>query len=236
MRENETQQQNREREFQNRVLAALEKPKRNRFLAFINAPAFLWLLSVIVLSIGGTYYTNYKQCMADAESLDRDFRSARLKLLGRQFALIPSMLKAKSFEELRTLLNTKGEDNKTLVQLWSDLSGDQVRIDMKALKPNLDRIQQPLTSLPDYNKFRSVFVGLVPPNLNDQDLPGFQKMLGPFLTDTADLMFLMPLFDYMCTPRNVVTLMNGYRPLILLRAVSVQGELDILKGVEEALK
>jgi hypothetical protein len=50
----------REREFQRRVLAAIERPKSNRFWAFINSAAFLWLASAIVLTGGGWYITRQK--------------------------------------------------------------------------------------------------------------------------------------------------------------------------------
>jgi hypothetical protein len=42
-RENDTQRQNREREFQDRVIKLLSAPKGSRILKFINAPLFICL-------------------------------------------------------------------------------------------------------------------------------------------------------------------------------------------------
>ena len=52
MADNEFLRQKREREFQQRVLAALEKPKSHRIIRVINAPFFLWLLTVILVTGG----------------------------------------------------------------------------------------------------------------------------------------------------------------------------------------
>jgi hypothetical protein len=67
MPENETQWRNREREFQKAVLAALSKPKENGLWALLNRPFTLWLLSLILLTIGGSYLTAHRQCQEDAD-------------------------------------------------------------------------------------------------------------------------------------------------------------------------
>jgi len=41
-------------EFQQRLLAAVEKPERNRLLAVINSAFFLWVMSALLLSICGS--------------------------------------------------------------------------------------------------------------------------------------------------------------------------------------
>lgn len=69
MKENEFQRRQREREFQRRVLAALEKPPGNRFWAVLNSGIVIWLLSTSVIVLGGGYITSHLQCLKDANQL-----------------------------------------------------------------------------------------------------------------------------------------------------------------------
>jgi hypothetical protein len=66
----------REREFQRRVLAAIERPKSNRFWAFINSAAFLWLASAIVLTGGGWYITSYQDCAKSSDDVVEKLQNA----------------------------------------------------------------------------------------------------------------------------------------------------------------
>jgi hypothetical protein len=78
MVENEFFRQKRGREFQQRVLAAVEKPKSNRLLAIINSAFFLWVLTACVVTAGGTYVASYQQCRKDADSeIDRSTKLER---------------------------------------------------------------------------------------------------------------------------------------------------------------
>ena len=49
----------RDSDFQARVLAVLERPKRKRVLLVINSPFFLWIMTAIFLTVGGSYYATY---------------------------------------------------------------------------------------------------------------------------------------------------------------------------------
>lgn len=66
--ENDTIRRKRDIEFQSRVLAALDKPKEGRLWALLNRPFTLWCLSLILLSVGGSYFTTYTQCERDADT------------------------------------------------------------------------------------------------------------------------------------------------------------------------
>src|SRR5260221_4596086 len=67
--QNDRLREKEEREFKSRILAALEKPKKIRCLVIINSPIVIWLLSAIVITLGGGYYTTYRQCIADARQV-----------------------------------------------------------------------------------------------------------------------------------------------------------------------
>jgi hypothetical protein len=90
--ENDTQQHKREREFQDRVLAALSAPKQSRFLKFINAPLFIWLLTLAVVVIGGGLYTNYKTCLADSKHLAQSYNAYRNEVNFREKAIADAIL------------------------------------------------------------------------------------------------------------------------------------------------
>ena len=86
MLESELQRQKRERNFQQRVLNAVEAPKRNRFLAVINSAFFLWCISALFLTVGGGYLTNHQQCVREADQLIERRSLLTQELYGRQLA------------------------------------------------------------------------------------------------------------------------------------------------------
>jgi hypothetical protein len=55
MQENKTMREKREREFQAKVLSILGKKKSHWTIRLINAPVFLWLMTVAVVTLGGAY-------------------------------------------------------------------------------------------------------------------------------------------------------------------------------------
>jgi hypothetical protein len=84
MIENDSLRHKRERAFQASVLAALEKPKENRVWAFLNKPFTLWFLSLILLTVGGSYFSAYRQCQQDAYTQIDQFQKLRRELLERE--------------------------------------------------------------------------------------------------------------------------------------------------------
>jgi len=55
-----------ERDFQSKVLEALNPPSKKRFLIVLNSAFFLWCMSALILTLGGTYYSARNQCVGDA--------------------------------------------------------------------------------------------------------------------------------------------------------------------------
>ena len=82
-----------------RVLAAVEKPKRGRLLAIINSSFFIWLMSVLLLTIGGSYITNHKQCLDDAEKIMDRRDHLRQEMYVRDFDYEHRVAEAKTFRE-----------------------------------------------------------------------------------------------------------------------------------------
>jgi hypothetical protein len=82
------------------------KQKRSRFLAVINSPFFLWVISALLLSIGGSYITNHKQCLDDAEKIIERRNHLGQELLVREGALAARVAKAKTLQEANKELST----------------------------------------------------------------------------------------------------------------------------------
>ncbi|MGA2895171.1 MAG: hypothetical protein ABSE22_20090 [Xanthobacteraceae bacterium] len=99
MRDNEFLRQKREREFQARLLAAVEKPKRRTFWELLNSGFVLWLLSVVLLSVGGGYISNHQQCMKDADTIIAQRFPLQEEIIGRQAVFLTAVQNTKHFQE-----------------------------------------------------------------------------------------------------------------------------------------
>ena len=91
-----------------RVLAAVERPKRGRLLAIINSSFFIWLMSVLLLTIGGSYITNHKQCLDDAEKIISRRDHLEQELHSRQADYHRHVTEAKTYQEAFSMLQDKG--------------------------------------------------------------------------------------------------------------------------------
>lgn len=137
--ENDFLRQKREREFQERIIASLEKPKGNRFWAFINSAIFIWFLSATVLAMGGGYITNHQQCLHDAEQIiDRRARLG-LELAGRQRAFNDTVQQAKTQKDAPFGPGIKGSVYDDL----SKMSYFEVSNEFLKLEGRVERVQFP---------------------------------------------------------------------------------------------
>jgi hypothetical protein len=105
--ENEVLRQKREREFQTRMLASIEKPKPNRLLAIINAPIFLWLISAIFLTGGAAVFQTRQQCTQQSEAAWRKNVLAQNELRNRLIYFEQEVLDAKTAQELQTAIKKR---------------------------------------------------------------------------------------------------------------------------------
>jgi len=79
----------------------LQNKKRNVFLAILNSGFFLWLLSAIFLAAGGSYFTNYQDCMRDAEKLISQHDRLTREIRNRRSFVWSLVASAKSIGEIR---------------------------------------------------------------------------------------------------------------------------------------
>jgi len=127
--ENEVVRQKREREFQARVLAAVEKPKRNRFLAIINAPIFLWLISAIARSFGSMVYQARQQCVQESGALIMSQLRTQSEINERVSYFKQAVLSAKTAKQLQdTLRKRKVSHEQSSTKTLFDLIQDEGEI------------------------------------------------------------------------------------------------------------
>jgi hypothetical protein len=94
----EKMRNDRERAFQKRMVGT--PPKRNVVLAMINSAFFLWCLSAVFLTVGGSYVANHQACMREADQLLERRNLIGNELLGRQLAFSVKLEGAKTLKEI----------------------------------------------------------------------------------------------------------------------------------------
>jgi hypothetical protein len=145
----------RERASQKRLLASV--PKRNIVLAVINSAFFLWLLSAILLTIGGGYVTNHQQCMREADQFIARRSHLASEIFSRNAAFATTIADAKKLQppfqpskqgslypDLSNL--PYGEVERELLMLYERIELDELP-DPEILKAQLRRL--------DYNSMRA---------------------------------------------------------------------------------
>jgi hypothetical protein len=93
--------------FRARLDAPPKRPvKPNLILRILNSPFTIWLLSAIVITVGGSYVTGYQRCEADAGHLITTYYKDQVELT-RRFQYIQSKVSAaQSFEEIELAFET----------------------------------------------------------------------------------------------------------------------------------
>ena len=181
MVENKFVHQKREREFQQRVLAAVEKPKSSKLVAVLNSAFFLWVLTACVVTAGGTYVGAYQQCRKDADSeIDRSTKLER-ELYQRELNIRNIILAKAHVADMRQALAQPNS-------YYPEFSGFPTQIIRENYASFLNRVTDlklgPDAQVPVPAMFLKLMVinqGVIPDNITDKDIPELreyaQKML-----------------------------------------------------------
>jgi hypothetical protein len=230
MPENEFLRRKREHEFQRRVLAAIEKPKRNRFFVIINSAAFIWLASVFVITIGGGYITNHKQCMDDAEKIIERRSHLSLEMRGREGAYLTRVSDAKTIQDASTFPDKRGS-------IYTDLSATaypEVRVEYLLLTRRVRYAEIHDPNMPMeisawghfqtvHNKKRDEEFEASSPDKKSRALK-FQKLIAELLFTQQSYERTLDNFAYIfvpdCSVLNTAATALGYRPPIVFGAPS----------------
>jgi hypothetical protein len=194
--ENDTIRRKRDLEFQSRVLAAVEKPKESRLWALLNKPFMLWILSLILLTVGGSYFTAYRQCEQDAYAQIDQFTKLKHELIARENHIRQIVVDNPTVAAMRDKLLSP---NYYFYPEYKDYPVEAIR---EAYNESAQKImdhghfdRRPPLPASD-QKFVRVMDGEIPASVTDADIPALRK----FALSSAAIR--MPENDYVWLPRS----------------------------------
>ncbi len=193
-------------------------------MAIINSPIFIWMLTVVVVTLGGAYYTTYRQCVADARQIVSISATYGVEIRHRQDEIANAIGEAATVVDLRKALEKKTYfisdlKDKTMIELQAAYRDAYLQIDRSGIDATPERA---LISSPLFARFGVIFSGYLPPTLSDADLPDLKKYAA--IVSATNLAILLreltTIYEIGCTPLNVVLIALGENP-VLARAVAV---------------
>lgn len=235
MADNEFLRQKREREFQQRVLAAVEKPKENRGWKFVNSGIVIWGLSVALITIGGGYITNHQQCMRDADQLIERRDHLTSEIWSRNLAFEAAVDAAETMSEALLVPNSKGSYFFDLAKIsTTELERELLKLNFRVKRTNL-----PLREIDDARAGWSQFTqadidfdhAALQAELNDaaasgtsgQSLKLFKAQVRRFVSVRSferNVDTFAYVFEPNCSVINTLLTALGYRPPIIFASVS----------------
>lgn len=121
-----------------------EQPQRSWFIRTINAPATLWLLSAVGISIFSTGYTARNQCLVDAKQIIADYPDVLVEWGTRLQPLAP-ILDMQSMQDVVALVQKTQKQNalsefrdSTTYDVLRRLRKDRDEIDFSAMGENFN--------------------------------------------------------------------------------------------------
>lgn len=213
----------------------------NRFLKIINAPITIWVLSVIFLSIGGTYFSTFQQCQRDFSQFKESYIKIAKEYYFRRQILATNLVEAKSIDDVKKAVSKKdglysefaGKPLFEISELFERLK-EQIEFTIFLSKTVDERMSLFQGSLDEYE-------GIVPlvdgqwRNIRIDDLPAVRQLgldFAIFVEDWADL-YIKPRITAQCGPLEIYRIGVGQRTLPMGSAISIGG---ITEFAEEHVK
>ncbi len=233
----------RDREFQARMLAAVEKPKPSAIWRILDSRLLSALLLGFLGAIIGGYYTNYQQCVTDASQLIEKRERLGREMLVRREAVQTRISHVSTAAELREALATPRPFSYAEYSTWShfELLREFNKIDGRtdwlgtelnkrlALRRELDLWEQ----IQD-GQMGDIFSGQLNPYIDD----GFVSQVKLFVKREADYSrgrsALDTMIDYAptCGLRTLLSRMAGNHPKIISASLSEKND-EMLRQMEE---
>ena len=224
--ENEIIRRKRDLEFQSRVLAALDKPKENRFWTLLNRPFTIWLLSLIVLSVGGFYIAAYRQCQPDAYAQIAEFTKIRAELFERVEHAYDIIEYAKTVSAMQEALSVPHYNSvqfkeypfKELAEQYLQYAELHIVIDLQG-----SAAIWPFKTI-DYQMLFLVMAGTVVGVIDDKDIPELRKVFSESHISTwamfaSDPSHIRQAFEPVCSPGVVFQRAINGEPARVVRAL-----------------
>jgi len=243
-------------EFQQRVLAAVEKPKRNRFLTVINSAFFLWVMSALFLSIGGSYLTNHRQCLDDAEKIIERRNQLSVELQSRNNTVAHRLTEAKTFQEANQEVSTLllqqpavGQDKRG--SIFSDLSNKtypELQTEFGTLTDRIKYAEFPDPSIVEYRQKLAETPPDVKLHEDSQQSPPDEGRMLKLMQVAMRLSVAKQVFEAVldavgyhfrpnCSIINVAKLTFGYRPPIVFAEINpLYATADGKRAIELAIR
>jgi hypothetical protein len=239
----------RERAFQKRVLAS--GSKRNVFFAVINSGFFLWLLSAVLLTIGGGYITNHQQCMREADQLIERRNKISNELSGRQLAFSSALEVVTTLKQLRYGPSTLGSTVPELSKLsylevqqewwkllnrteYDELPNTPIRstrnewseFNRREADRGFEEVQRPIDDKPRK----------LDPNLEFRSRKLYVQLFNGLDSFLQDIERLAYYFEPNCSPMRTLGVALGYKPQIVHARVSPLVETDSFNLLADSIE
>jgi hypothetical protein len=230
----------RDRKFQQRLLAALDRPKKHWFIRIVNSAAFLWLATLLLVTVGGGFLTNYQQCIRDADLLSE--RHARIfrALHTRQKAFATLIETSATVEDIRAgvakLPYTYSDlRERTLFDLNREFELIHTKIDDSALPL---AVKGEAVLVADWLTFSlNLYQGEIPLTLTNDGLSAFKKFSKTYF-EAFNKRFVQRAFDIFqpkCTVKNTLLYALGFRGVKIVETTVSRPILNFL-NLDDILK
>lgn len=94
-------------QFRERLILAIERPPTVKLFKVLNSAFFLWSLTAILLTCGGSYLTKRQECLRDFGKLSEAYDPLQDEIFHRRAGLVVAVRKVNDFEQLTELLKTQ---------------------------------------------------------------------------------------------------------------------------------
>jgi hypothetical protein len=190
----ETERDRQRDNFRRRLEPQPKGPERtNIIIRVLNSPFVLWLMSAMLLTVGGAYFTGSQKCEADAGRLITSYYKQQIELMRRLEYISAGVARAKSIEDIRRVIETQPfvyDDLKT--RTTRDLNYEVLRterlIDFTKDARFIDNVKQRRAadgpgfrfSPHDLLRYGGLPVGEWPFDLNEDDLDAAKHFVEVF--------------------------------------------------------
>ena len=212
----------RDREFQRRLLAALEKPKPNRLIAVVNSAVFLWLLSALLVTFGGTYFASHQACIQDGDRAVERWHRLTREISVRHEELLFVVASAKTISSIRDAIPKLPSvyfelRERTLFELTRERSLLSNEVDFSAVRLATVRLPRREPSFDEWRfaPYGQIGLGILERDVKDELLDDglrdyFVRILEDRKRDWERERYY--LLEPRCTPAAIAKSWFGYRP------------------------
>ena len=180
-------------------------------------------MSLLIITGGGAYFTNFKACVADSKQLIQTYHDVRSEIAWRRMTVGSRLVFAQTLSAARSAVLNIGSENaefkdRPLDQLLIQLQSMPIRIvatdGLTPLDNALNSYDRLMGSTPALNKFQSLTFGQIPEALSPADLPSLQLIgYAMYQKSLFDTIYDIPTLETInCGPRNVVKILLGGNP------------------------